>query len=158
MNIFITSPNVKECATMLDDRRLVKMVTETAQMLSAALARHNAKPFYKTTHANHPCTKWVGDTRANFFWTIFLLQELNQEYVRRYNKTVSHLAYAKAYDACISQVCKIPDGKLTPFPNCSLFKDEQNVFEAYKKTMIVKWSEFKCPPRWTQTIKPRWAQ
>lgn len=156
MNIFIVSAEPRDCAQMLDDRRLVKMVTETAQMLSAALARNGGKPFYRTTHANHPCTKWVGDTRENFTWTILLLSELNREYVRRYKKSVNHLAYEKAFTTCIDQIDRIKDGPLTPFPNCSMFKEEKNVFVAYKKTMIVKWNQFKLPPRWTGVTKPSW--
>ena len=141
---------------MLDDRRLIKMVTETAQMLSSALSEHNAIPFYKRTHANHPCSKWVGKSRQNFIWAIELLMELNLEYVRRYNKKVDHLAYTKAFDTCIEQIDKIPDGKLTPFVNCSLFKDESDIISAYRKTMMQKWTEFKLVPTWTDATPPNW--
>jgi hypothetical protein len=157
MNIFIISASPHECAIMLDDKRLVKMTTETAQMLSSALSEYNAVPFYKRSHANHPCSKWVGASRENFMWTIQLLSELNSEYVRRYNKDVNHLAYTKAISACVTQIDKIPEGQLTPFVNCSLFKDESDVIKAYKKTMVQKWTEFKQPPRWTNAIKPTWA-
>ncbi|AXN53721.1 hypothetical protein SPS_10 [Sphingomonas phage Scott] len=36
MNIFMTSPDPKACALVMDDRRLIKMVLETAQLLSTA--------------------------------------------------------------------------------------------------------------------------
>jgi hypothetical protein len=143
---------------MLDDRRLIKMTTETAQMLSSALSEHNAIPFYKRTHANHPCSRWVGKSRQNFIWTIELLMEMNLEYIRRYNKKGDHLAYTKAFDACVLQIDKIPDGKLTPFVNCSLFKDEDDTIAAYRKTMIQKWSEFKLIPSWSASMRPHWAR
>ncbi len=76
MNIFVLHENPILAATMIDDNRLPKMVTESAQMLASALIRHGATPDsmpltkagtpYKGGYPNHPCTVWAGDSLGNF--------------------------------------------------------------------------------------------
>lgn len=51
MNIFVTNTKQKEAVKDLDNKRLVKMVLETAQILSTNLPSHLAP--YKPTHASH---------------------------------------------------------------------------------------------------------
>lgn len=154
MNIFVTSSNQKQCAEMLDDKRLQKMILESAQMLSAALHRHGGTAPYKVSHKNHPCTLWTGDTRENFMWHLVLLSEMHQEYVWRRNKT--HKSYNDCYHVFQEQLAVIPGGPLTPFANCSLFK-EINVFDAYKMTMLEKWKNDKITPKWTNRSRPDWS-
>ena len=65
MNIFYLSTNADECARYHCAKHVVKMILETAQMLSTAhrvldgdkLA--DEKKLYKKVHVNHPSTKWV---------------------------------------------------------------------------------------------------
>jgi hypothetical protein len=141
---------------MLDDRRVVKMTTETAQMMSDAIGINGGEPFYKKCNPNHPCTKWVARSSSNFRWALSLIQWLNVEYMTRYPGK-NHGAYLKAVYTCLDQAYLIPRGPLTPFQNSSLFKDEQDVFLAYKKTMIHKWANYKREPRWTNAKRPEWA-
>jgi len=154
MNIFVVSPNQKECAQMLDDKRLQKMILESAQMLSAALHRHGGNPPYKLSHKNHPCTLWTGDSRENYLWHLHLLHEMHLEYVSRRSK--SHKSYTDCFLTLKSQAILIPEGALTPFANCSLYKDKQ-VFDAYKMTMKNKWENDKIVPRWTNSSRPEWS-
>jgi hypothetical protein len=71
------------------------MPVEAVQMLVSACLRHGVQPnvltkagtVHKGGYANHPCTIWAGDTRANFFWTLRWGQALCREYTRRYGKT-----------------------------------------------------------------------
>jgi hypothetical protein len=154
MNIFVVSPNQKECAQMLDDKRLQKMILESAQMLSAALHRHGGNPPYKLSHKNHPCTLWTGDSRQNYLWHLDLLEQMHTEYIGRRGK--SHKSYTDCYVTLKVQAGLIPDGEMTPFANCSLFKDK-NVFEAYKMTMVHKWQNDKLVPRWTNCNRPEWS-
>jgi len=64
MNIFILDTNPKLAATYHCDRHM-KMITESAQMLSTAHHICGIKPgvdisrIYKSTHVNHPCSKWI---------------------------------------------------------------------------------------------------
>ena len=93
MNIFVLDKDPVTAARYIDDVRLPKMVTESAQMMAASLRRHGAtdeqmpltKPkwinaldgtdtmwFVQTPYLggykDHPCTRWAGDSRANFVW------------------------------------------------------------------------------------------
>ena len=40
MDIFVTSDNAAKCARYLDDKRVVKMCSETIQRLTAAVVSH----------------------------------------------------------------------------------------------------------------------
>ena len=92
MNIFYLSTNTDECARYHCDKHVVKMILETAQMLSTAhrildgdeLA--DEKKLYKKVHVNHPSTKWVRESYANYLWAYDLLYSLCKEYTFRYNK------------------------------------------------------------------------
>jgi len=59
MNIFVTSNCPKLSAQALDNKRVVKMVLETAQLLSTAIFINSTITYdnlYKPTHVKHPCT------------------------------------------------------------------------------------------------------
>lgn len=154
MNIFVISPNQQDCAEMLDDKRLQKMILESAQMLSAALHRHGGNPPYKLSHKNHPCTLWTGDSKENYIWHLGLLQAMHDEYVSRRAKT--HKSYIDCFQTLKDQACLIPQYDLTPFANCSLFKG-MDVFEAYRMTMIEKWKNDKIAPKWSNRSRPDWS-
>ena len=62
MNIFVTSNCPKLSAQALDNKRVVKMVLETAQLLSTAIFINSTITYdnlYKPTHVKHPCTIWT---------------------------------------------------------------------------------------------------
>ena len=82
MNIFVLDLDPVKAAQALDCVRLPKMCVESAQMMASALRRHGAtdedfikrgvltksnRP-YKGGYHFHPCTRWAGDSRANFVW------------------------------------------------------------------------------------------
>ena len=92
MNIFMTDPDPTIAAQSLCDRHVVKMVLESAQLLSSA--RPKAKG-YKPTHLNHPCTQWVSKTDSNYQWLFNHFQALAEEYTYRYAK--EHLSWTKLH-------------------------------------------------------------
>lgn len=154
MNIFVVSSDPVECAICLDDKRLIKMIVESAQMLSTAVARYGVKAPYRATHINHPCTLWSGDSKANYEWHIALLKSMGDEYTRRFSK--DHKSIVDCFASLKEKASFIPEGKLTPFKNCSMFKDIEEVHEAYRVTLIEKWKRDKRPPKWTNASKPTW--
>lgn len=87
MNIFILDTDVKKCARYHCDKHVVKMILETAQILSSALTmmgvKHNG---YACTHVHHPCTRWARDLR-NWVYLRHLGRALGEEYTHRYGKT-----------------------------------------------------------------------
>ncbi len=94
MNIFALDMDPKLAARAHFDKHVVKMVVETAQLLSTAWrettvvgARYSIPAeAYKSTHRNHPCARWARQTAGNYLWLAALGKELCLEYTRRYGR------------------------------------------------------------------------
>tara|TARA_A100001391_G_scaffold203000_1_gene194149 strand:+ start:613 stop:1218 length:606 start_codon:yes stop_codon:yes gene_type:complete len=122
MNIFVLDLDPVKAAQAMDCVRVPKMVVESAQMMASALRRHGAtdeqmpltksgRP-YRGGYARHPCSIFVGDSRANFEWLSAHAIGLCFEYSFRFGKK----------HACEEPIKKmafmanmIPEGELTPF-------------------------------------------
>ena len=74
MNIFYLDRNPVIAAQMMCDKHVVKMILESAQMLSTAHRvldgddRANETGLYKMAHKNHPSTIWVRASSENYRW------------------------------------------------------------------------------------------
>lgn len=143
MNIFVTSKCPAECAKILDDKRVVKMCLETAQMLCTTLNLKGQQTPYKTTHVNHPCSKWVRDKQANYNWTVKHFEALLCEYNKRYRKV--H-ACSKLLELFRSQTAS--EDVAVEFVNCTPYP-EMPVHDAYKQLLSDKWSSDKRKPVWS---------
>ena len=66
MNIFYFTKNTRLNSKILDDKRLVKMVLETTQLLSNVLFLYGKKNPYKPTRLKHPCTIWASSSKQNW--------------------------------------------------------------------------------------------
>ena len=87
MNLFYLHHDPVEAARLQCDRHVVKMILETAQMLSTAhLELDGIKVAYKSTHKNHPSTVWVRSSAASYHWAFTHMMALGDEYTRRYGK------------------------------------------------------------------------
>lgn len=88
MNIFVLDYNPRLAAEYHCDRHVLKMVLETAQLLSTAHEHYGTwqEGMYKPTHKNHPCSIWVRESRDNYIWTLNLGLWLLYEYEKRYKK------------------------------------------------------------------------
>lgn len=163
MNIFISDDNYKNCAQALDDKRLVKMVLETTQLLSTAVNECGGTAPYKSTHKNHPCSVWARQTKGNFLWLLKHAYALANEYTKRFDKVHKCEHIIRLIDNECLVEC-LPDGPLTPFPNCTTnktkgfsFKHITNVTEAYKQYLNARWATDTRKPVWTGRSKPTWA-
>jgi len=120
MNIFMLHGDPSIAAPMHCDKHVVKMCVEATQMLVSAAKRHGATeaqlPRTKTGnvhrggHANHPCTVWAGDSRANYEWLLEYGRALCREYTFRYGK--EHACEAQI-EVCAGLVSLLPSGGLT---------------------------------------------
>ena len=109
MNIFYLDHDVRKCAEMHNDKHVVKMILEYAQLLSTThrildgvistgvslsgrkksvyvLADNRDTILYSATHANHPSCVWVRQSAQNYMWLAELLEECCKEYTHRYDK------------------------------------------------------------------------
>lgn len=88
MNIFMLDVRPDRAAQFHCDKHVVKMVVESAQLLSTAthVLGGNTEGIYRRTHENHPCAVWVRKSFTNYIWTWELFQSLCNEYQHRYGK------------------------------------------------------------------------
>ena len=94
MNIFVLDHDITRCAQAHCDRHVNKMILESVQMLCTALNKKGFSTPYRSTHANHPCVLWVGESYDNFQWLCRLALALNAEYRFRYGKDRDHASIA----------------------------------------------------------------
>jgi len=88
MNIFYLDRDPYKAARMQCDKHIVKMILETAQLLSTAHIELDGKQVaYKSTHKNHPSAVWVRSNPRHYRWAHQHLMALGREYERRYGKT-----------------------------------------------------------------------
>jgi hypothetical protein len=153
MNIFVTSPCPIESAKFLDDKRVIKMILESAQMLSTAINERGGSAPYRSTHKNHPANVWARTTRSNWIWLFNHFEALSDEYYRRFNKVhKSSLLKTKLWEL----KDYIPEGRLTPFVNCAAneskgvnYKNHVDTFEAYKLYLKDRWATDTRLPKWS---------
>ena len=160
MNIFASDSHARTAAINLDDKRLVKMVLETAQILSTAIHLNNGQATYKPTHIKHPATLWTARNKENYAWLFHHFVSLLNEYTYRYEK--SHKC-ASLGNELLKGILLIPEGKLEPFANCTTNKEKGISFkhvidpvEAYRAYLSARWDTDTRPPRWTNRTKPEW--
>ena len=177
MNIFYTDYDPEVAARNMVDRHVVKMILETAQLLSTAhrvldgemIVGKNAKgrkttkwtlpdvrdtTFYSATHRNHPSAVWVRQSSANYDWLYNHLLALGREYTYRYGRV--HATISKLGTALKQAPKNIAQSKMmTAMPSCM---DKQYIISLdpitnyrnyynYGKVDLIRWSN-RPPPRW----------
>lgn len=154
MNIFVSSFDPVESAQVLDNSRLIKMILESAQILSTVLHLNNIKSPYKPTHKNHPVVKWTNESSENYWWLLEHFQALCHEYEDRFHKTHKSSQYHDNFVDGYFQLNLTND--MTPFVNCTKFSNIKEITQAYRLALIDKWNNDKRPPKWTNCSPPEW--
>jgi len=88
MNIFAIDINPVKAAMQLHNKHIVKMILESAQMLSTTQRLYGNNNFllYLIAYPYHPSTIWVRESQQNYIWLFIHLEALLQEYTYRYKK------------------------------------------------------------------------
>ena len=153
MNIFFLSKNPVTAARLQCDRHIVKMVLESAQMLSAAHHVNgttlDTDVLYKLTHKNHPSTVWCRESTENYMWLYDHFVALCDEYTHRYGKT--HLTDTK-FRELLKTVPTMSQHSLTKAPKCmpdeykcgSLI-ESYRAYYYYTKRSFAKYTNRDCP-------------
>lgn len=172
MNLFILSLKPKEIAQDMMDKHVHKILLEAVQMLCTAKRildpedRFN-EHLYRASHVNHPVSVWCRASRANFVWTLELVEELHAEWKFRYGHPASkqHKSYvvAAAIRDRIPDASKFKQQGLTPF---ALAMPEQykaasgDAVESYRayymspdKQKIATWKKKREAPHWYQRVQ-----
>jgi len=72
-----------------DNYRVVKMILESCQMLCTVLNEQHGEQVtpYRSTHKNHPSTKWAAVSSVNFLNLVEHCDSMLDEYTERFGKT-----------------------------------------------------------------------
>ncbi|MFA5746418.1 MAG: pyrimidine dimer DNA glycosylase/endonuclease V [Candidatus Pacearchaeota archaeon] len=154
MQIFILDRNPNKAARMLCDKHVVKMIVESAQILSTVHHIYDSKNkhlVYKKTHEKHPCVIWASKSKNNYLWLLKHLQALLEEYTYRYGK-----------DHKTTEIKKILEETPKGLFSVGLTSFAQVVPEEYiQKNAIKAYREFykkekRSFAKWTKRKKPNW--
>jgi hypothetical protein len=165
MNLFILSLIQKEIAEYMMDKHVSKILLEAVQMLCSAKRILDPddeinETIYKLAHKNHPVTIWCRKSKANFLWTLDLIEELHEEWRFRYGHPV--MKFHKSYLMALTLKQHLPnDDKfeetgLTPFALAMPieYKSDDPV-ESYRKyymsadkQKIASWKKGRKQPEW----------
>ena len=171
MNIFVTDPDPVISAQTLCDKHVVKMVLESAQMLSTAWREPNdlrssefsskyadEHELYKTAHPNHPCSIWVRQARENYKWLYRHFVALCDEYTHRYGKSHASarlkgpLMWRPFRPSALLDAIEEPYGFVLAMPD--EYKSE-DIFSSYQKYLMNEKQHF---AKWEKdpSRKPTW--
>lgn len=175
MNIFVVDKDPILAAQALPDRHVVKMILESAQMISIVFSPHywnigevakvDGTPFNTKRGAfkNHPCTKWVAENKDNCDWLFAHAFGLCEEFDHRYqHKHGLHLSLLRAYHHFLDHYQGVPNyERVTKFaramPDELKFNTELTDAAAYRQYLNTKeWirdNYLKDPSR-----KPTWIK
>lgn len=176
MNIFYIDHDPVQAAQWMVDKHVVKMILESAQLLSTAHRVLDGHEFqgksktgrkvrrwvlddsrdavvYTATHINHPSAIWCRESVENYNWLVDHFFALMQEYTYRYNKT--HKCFGDLSYMLQSPPNNLKEWDWTPMP--SAMADEYKISDDpltnyrnyYKigKSNMHKWTNRK-PPEW----------
>ena len=157
MNIFYLDRDPVIAAQMMCDKHVVKMILESAQMLSTAHRvldgddYADRKGLYKLAHKNHASTIWVRSSLENYIWLNDHMRALMKEYTYRYGK---HHATERLLVPLSGCPVSIPMVGFTDPPQCmpESCKGEDTV-DAYQKYYIEEKSNFAT---WKCRVVPEW--
>ena len=150
MNIFVLDRDVRRCARYTADKHIVKMVTETAQILSSAyyFTSQAEQAPYRLSHAHHPCCVWARQSLENWRWLRQLGLALYAEYRYRYGGRTH-----KAGEVIQAMTLpRLPDVPPSDAPLCmpDAYK-KGDVVESYRgyyigeKTHVFRWTKRDVP-------------
>jgi hypothetical protein len=155
MNIFVLDTDPKTCAVYHNDKHVVKMILETAQLLCGVHWMTEGGQYdipYKLSHKNHPSAIWARECVENYIWLCDLGLELCNEYTYRYGKR------HKSQDIiewCLLNVPNIPEkGDVTPF--ALAMPDECKVGDAVASYRAYYMAEKRGFAVWKNRETPEW--
>jgi len=172
MQIFLLNLNPRKAAQALCDKHCVKMPTETAQILSTVWKLSNPilyQQFYMNgmlyrpvRNYKHPVISWVMQSRQNYWYCVWLLAELCQEYTFRYKKVHSCSRFIDIYadkmpDPSLPDVGFVPmTKKFQAIPEDLKREDAVEAYRAYylqDKKRFAVWNKGRNPPKWWKVVK-----
>lgn len=159
MQIFKTSSNLAICAKNLDDKRLNKIILESAQIATTGLWLNDCSKaeilcsmglIYFPSHEHHPLCEWCSKNNFHLFIVTCYGLALCLEYQYRFKKR------HKVQNILINLLSiNIKNKeKTSPQPNCSIHFKHLPLHNAYKAELVFKWNRDAIKPKWTNRKIP----
>jgi len=158
MNIFYLDRDPVIAAQMSADKHCIKMILESAQMLSTAHRVLDGDKYadqvglYKMAHKNHPSTIWTRSGLKQYLWLYDHMLALMKEYTFRYGK---HHATERLIGPLAFVPDNIPSMSFTDPPQCMPNECKgDNTVLAYQKYYIIEkakiatWNKTRSAPEW----------
>ena len=160
MNIFVLDLDPELAAQYHCDKHVIKMVLETAQILSTVAIEKfpTARDvLYRPTHRNHPCTIWARESQGNILWLgtfgLFLCKEFEYRY-EKVHKSRKVIYMASTLLLSSVAVPLFAKHNMTPFaqamPNGYKQEDAVKAYRDYYKHEKTKLLTY------TKRRKPEW--
>jgi len=154
MNIFVLDRDVRKCAEYHNDKHVVKMILESAQLLCGVhhMVEENTDEVpYRLSHKNHPCSIWARENISNYLWLCELGLELCKEYSYRYGKR------HKSQDViewCLINLPNIPEEDFTEPPKA--MPEEYKVDDVVQSYRNYYLGDKKYFSKWKKREVPYW--
>ena len=169
MNIFILHWKQCKAARWHLDKHVVKMIIETAQLLYSSHWILNSEGLnenaYKLAHKNHPVTIWCRKSKANFLWTLELVEALHTEWRFRYGHpdTKFHKSYLMAMilkenmpsDDVFEEKGLTEFAMAMPveYKTKDVVESYRNYYMSEEKQKIASWNKGREKPEWYRSVK-----
>ena len=154
MNIFYFDSDLVVAAQYMCNKHVVKMPTETAQLLCSAhhILDGPKDGLYRLTHKNHPSSVWVRSSSGNYKWAYAHFVALCEEYTYRYGKV--HASETKLKTLLKSLPSNIIEGDFyePPLVMPDYCKCD-NAIDSYRKCYIMEKKSF---AKWSIRSEPEW--
>lgn len=160
MNVFYLSHCPIQCAQWMHDRHVVKMILETAQLLSTAYVVIDGNQVaYKPTHSDHPSLLWAIESRANYEWLYRHFVALIDEHQHRYPKSSIHKSarycgVLKVPPKGLKGTRRTPIKLAIPLPLRLMYSGTEAYIEYYRQYKRVDKDGREA--RWTNRQPPEW--
>lgn len=170
MNVFFLDRTPTTCAEYHNDKHVVKMVIEYAQLLSTAHRVLDGKQYWDKTkngrrikryqmfnkyldtnlylaaHVNHPSAIWTRKSVHNYNWLFDLWFALSKEYEYRYGR--EHLTFTKLNKILMKAPKCMPRGEFTDPPpampdECKVPGDSLASYHKYYREHKSSFNNFK---------------
>lgn len=156
MNIFVLNKNHPQLiAQDLCDIHLNKMYIESMQLLCTYYNRVGYNMPYKSTHINHPCSKWLRENHNNVVWLYDFAWGCSEEWKYRFGKIHGCDTVLQGY----LPLSLITDERKSVEQFTLVMPEEfrsDDAEESYNNYYEWKCSNMKVKARWTKRLKPSW--
>ncbi len=161
MNIFYIDKDPQVCAQQHNDRHVVRMCYEYAEMLSYAFQVKGIDYGYRIrlNMAKHKSSRWTRENIENWRWLYKLCMALGEEYKYRFDHTEDHrsISIAKSLPEPTPDI--VPDGEFYDPPLAMGYaytfaenrRDCYRLFYRIGKAYFNEWKRREVPP-WINTI------